>query len=97
MPEHRVWGVTGPSRREPSLARSMLRRVDHSRLPGSGTSRRRWRRGQPLEPPTAARPPAETPLAGHPWSLEEVGADAIELGLFPEWCLLEDPPAAGRR
>lgn len=75
----------------------MLRRVDYSRLPDRGTGRRRWRRGQPLEPPSAAPPAAATPHAARRWSLEEVGADAIELGLFPEWCLLDGSPTAEQR
>ncbi len=75
----------------------MLRRVDHSRHPNPGTGRRRWRRGQSPEPPVAAGTPAETQTVSRPWSLDEVGADAVELGLFPEWGLFEGPQAAERR
>lgn len=72
----------------------MLRHWDQHRPTGGGSARRRWRRAcDALEDPAA---PAVQAEPGCSWSLDEVGAAAIELGLFPESCLPDGPAAAER-
>ncbi len=57
-------------------------------------ARRRWRRAGEA---AAGTPPLAEAREPRPlWSLDEVGAAAVELGLFPESCLLDSPPADGR-
>lgn len=72
----------------------MLRHVELHRTTGGGAARRRWRRALEVPGDSAGRSAADEPQ--RTWSLDEVGAAAIELGLFPESCLLDGQLAADR-
>ncbi len=72
----------------------MLRHVELHRTPGGSAARRRWRRALEVPGDSARRSAADEPQ--HTWSLDEVGAAAIELGLFPESCLPDGLAAAER-
>lgn len=90
-------GITGASRLPPSFAVEMLRRLNPSPCPDAATARRRWRRGQRLEPSVVHAQPGESWVPGAPWSLDEVGAAAVELGLCPESCVIDGSLTADRR
>lgn len=64
------------------------------RFPGCAEARRRWRRVS--EAPAGVAPAPGALELRQPWSLDEVGAAAVELGLFPEGCLRDGQTAAER-